>query len=246
MTSIAPIALAIAFAGAAYAGGADLPSGTLSAGYAYGLNDGTSNIYGANGTLQIPVDLDWAAKTGFEAVGGYHRPDSGGMDFWYLGGALYAGGEPGRVAANYTYHNMAGQGIHAYGAGAEWFVAPNATLAVRGGGLSRDHIDGGYVGAQGTWYLIPDFALSAGVDHLSVGYHETGETIQAEWLPSQTTPISIYAGYQHLDYSVASADLIFAGVKLYLNGDGAATLADRQRQGTNGYIVQSPKDLDQY
>ena len=244
--TIAPIAIAMIFTGAAYAENASGPSATASAGYAFGLNRHLSNIYGSNATVQIPFDASWAKQFGFEALGGYHRPDSGQMDFWYLGGALYAGDDAGRVAANYTYHNIAGVGVHLYGAGGEWFVAPNLNLAVHGGGVTWDHGhgDGGYVGAQGTWYVGPDFALSGNFDYWSAAYNQSSETVQAEWLPSEYTPVSVYTGYQHINQTGSS--FIFAGVKLYLNDGGAAALVDRQRNDTNGYIIESPKYLDQF
>ena len=244
--TIGPIALALAFSGAAYAADVGNMSGTLNAGYAVGLGDSSSDIYGASGTLQIPVNVGWTDQSGFEVIGGYRRPDVGGVDFWNIGGALYAGNNMGRVAADITYHSVAGASFNAYGAGGEWFATPNVNLAVRGGGLSGDQFDGGYVGAQGAWYACPDFALSVGVDYWSAAYNMTSEIFQAEWLPSETLPVSVYTGFQHLNVAGGDANTFFVGVKLYVNGDGAATLLDRQRNGTNGYIVQSPMFLDQY
>jgi len=92
-------------------------------------------------------------------------------------------------------------------------------------------------------------ALSGSVDYTGqFGGHATSETIKGEWLFSQSLPVALYGGYEHSDlnssgfgYSAGGAgDLVFIGLKLYMNGDGSGTLVDRQRNGSLGYIAQAP------
>jgi hypothetical protein len=248
--TIVPVALAIAFSGAAYAGGFGDVSGTLSGSDTI-PTEGSGNLFGGSATVQIPVTQTWFDAAGLEVNGGYHRIDSGGVDFWYVGGALYSGGANGRVAANFMHHSLDGEGYETFGVGGEWFATPSLNLDIRGGGILLAGLHGGYIGAQGTWYVTPDVNISAGGDHLSAGgLHMSGETIKAEWLVSEAYPVAAYGGYQHLQIGAGggskSANAIFFGVKLFFNGPGATTLIDRERTGTNGYIVESPMLLDQY
>jgi hypothetical protein len=243
--TIGPVALAIALSGAAYAGDVGDVSGTLTGGYAGGLNHGDNGLWGTTGTLQIPFNsVSWTDKMGFEVLGGYHKPDTGSGDFWTLGGAVYAGGDGGRVAGNYIYHGVTGGHISTYGGGGEWFATPAVTLAVRAGAATSTGSGGGYVGTQLEWYVQPNFALSAGIDYWSAGANITSGTFIAEWMPDDTLPVSIFAGYYHVNAGSGDS-AIFGGIKLYLNEGASVTLVDRQRKGGNGYITQSPLYWDE-
>ena len=211
-------------------------SGVLSGAYAH--DDSGEDIWGGKAALTIPLGGDW----GIEADGSYHNASS--TDFWSIGGSPFFRFEAGRIAATAIYHDVDGAHLTNYGAGGEWYAAPNFTLAVRGGGTSGSGSSGGYVGGQGSWYVTPDIALSGDVDYIDVAGNATSETIKAEWLFASSLPLSLYGGYQHVD-SVGSANVWFIGLKFY-GGDGGATLVDHQREGSLGYIGESPFFIDQY
>ena len=234
--------VALALSSAAHAASLDGMSGTLGAGYSFGLNHGVNDLYGVDGSLDMPI----ADLAGFEVQGGYHRPEGGGYDIWEIGGTVHAGNERGRLAANFMYHDAAGNNVETYGVGGEYFVAPEITVALRGGGVYRHSKNGGYVGGQGTWYATPNLAFSGTVDYWSAGVNQTSETLKVEWLPCETTPISVYTGYQHWNSPGLSDSAIFVGVRFYLSGSGAQTLVDHQRRDVSGFISQSPMYDAQY
>ena len=232
----------VALSGAAHAAGLDGLSGTLGAGYSFGLNHNLKDFYGVDGTLDMPVtDL-----AGLEAQGGYHSPEGGGYDVWEIGGTAHAGNEFGRLAANFMYHDVAGAEIETYGVGGEYFVAPEFTVGLRGGGVIWNSRNGGYFGGQGTWYATPNLAFSGNVDYWSAGVNQTSETLKVEWLPNETLPLSLYTGFQYWNTPKLSDSAIFVGVRFYLSGSGAQTLVDHQRRDASGFISQSPIYDGQY
>ena len=211
-------------------------SGVLSGAYAH--DDTGDDIWGGKGALTIPLGGDW----GIEADGSYHNASS--ADFWSIGGSPFLRLDMGRIAASAIYHDMDGAHFTNYGVGGEWYATPNLTLAIRGGGTSGSGSSGGYIGGQAAWYVMPNLALSGSVDYIDVAGNATSETIKAEWMFSNSLPISLYGGYQHVD-SVGNANVWFIGLKFY-GGDGGATLVDHQRGGSLGYIGESPFFIDQY
>jgi hypothetical protein len=216
-------------------------NGTIAGSYAHiSAGGGSANVWGADGALEGMFSDDWGA----EADGTYHNISNTG-DFWTLGANAFWQGSDARVAATYQYHSISGANFNTYGAGAEWFAGPSFTLAAHGGGLSGSGASGGYVGGDIAWYAMPDLAINGSVDYLSIGsVNSTTESISGEWLFSEATPVSVYAGYQHSDFGGANTNAWFVGVKLYAN-EGASTLVDRQRSGTLGYIAESPLFIDQ-
>jgi hypothetical protein len=147
-------------------------------------------------------------------------------------------------AATYNYHDFFGTTISSYGAGAKFNISPAFTLSVKGGGISGSGASGGYIGGDAAWYVMPDLAIDGSVDYLSIGpIDSTTESIKAEWLFSETTPISIYGGYEHSDLFGADTNTWLIGVKLYAN-EGGGSLADRQQNGTVGYATSSPIFID--
>ena len=221
-------------------------NGDAYASYSNITNSGGGDIWGVGGALEGMFSNHWGAQVD----GAYHSESGGGSDIWSIGGSVFWASMQGRFGATVDYHDLGGgANFTAYGAGAEFYAGPNFTIAAHGGGESGSGQSGGYVGGQAEWYVIPNLALSGSVDYLDVGPGITSESIQAEWLFSNSMPLSLYGGYQHVDLNSgpgSQADIVFVGVKLYFNGNGAATLVDRQRKGSLGYITQSPLFIDQH
>jgi len=232
-------------------------SGTLGASYA---NDstGSPNLDMWN----IDGSLTWSSPTwGVEAAGGYHNISPGSLDIWNIGGSVFWNWPSvGRLAGTVNYDDLGSGGLKftSYGAGLDWWVNSNVTVDVKGGGTNIDfgcsgcNVNGGYVGGMLKYYALGgNLALSGTVDYFSVtGGNETDETLRAEYLWSPTFPMSVYGGYQHQDgnlfFGGTSQDIFFVGLKFYFNGAGAASLEDRQRNGSLGYISQNTMFWNQY
>jgi len=254
LASVGALALCAALSTPAAASGI---SGTLSGSYANDTNGGSGDLWNVNGSVTGMVGSNW----GLEATGGYHSLSDGGanLDIWNVGGSAFWAGMQGRLAGTVNYYSTSVTGfdlnVTSYGAGGEFYAAPNFTVAVKGGGQTVNasgfglggNDSGGYAGGMLQWYVMPNLSLSGAVDYAEfAGVNATSETIKAEWLFSETMPISIYGGYEHADFNTGGfgfgggGDLFFVGLKLYMNGSGGSTLVDRQRGGSLGYIAQTP------
>lgn len=218
-------------------------SGTIGGSYANINGGGSTNVWGVNGALQGTFGGGW----GLQGNGDYHNSTSGGGDDWALGGNLFWALNPDlKINGQVMYHDLGASNFTNYGGGIVWYAGSSVNLAVRGGGYSgTGSTNGGYVGGNIDWYVIPNLALSGHVDYIDIGPGITTETGQAEWMFSSSTPVSIYGGYQHLDTGGGTANVWFIGIKLYA-GSGGGDLVDRQRNGTLGYIGDSPLFIDQY
>jgi hypothetical protein len=211
-------------------------SGSLSGGYEYFATGGASlNSVGTQGLASVP--LNWN-DLNLQADGDYHHLWGGGasVDAGTLGGALVWNGSDVRTALNAQYHMTPAGNATTYGAGVEWYAAPDWTVGLRGGGLSLagGGGSGGYFGGEVVKYLVPDFALSAGIDYTSLsGGHATDYSARAEYLVWNN--LSIYGGYTFTDVPGAGLHSLMIGLKLYCDGDGPA-LVDHQRSGPATYI----------
>jgi hypothetical protein len=220
-------------------------SGTVAGSYAnIDLGPGSADVWGGTGAATATFSSNWGVEGDLD----YHSlSGAGSTDFWAFGGNAFWRGEMGRIAGTVMYHDIPGGNATNYGVGAEWFAGDQFTVAVKGGGISGTGTDGGYVGGNVKWYAMPDLAFSGTVDYADQGGSITTERLQAEWLFSESTPVALYGGYQHIDLPGAGGDgnVFFVGIKLYANAGGGA-LVDRQRNGSLGYIAESPIFIDQY
>ena len=210
-------------------------SSTLGADYTYANAGGTGiNAVGIDGLAAIPLNWD---SVSLQANGDYHHGWSGpgSVDIGTVGGAAFWTGSSSRIAINGQYHMIASGHATTYGAGAEWFVAPDWTLALRGGGLSGSGGgNGGYVGGQVIKYWTPNFALSGGIDYTKIGStHATDFSARGEWLAWDR--VSLGAGYTFTDIPGVGINSVMVFLKFYCDGDGPS-LVDHQRTGTATYI----------
>jgi hypothetical protein len=206
---------------------------------------GSANLWAAEGQAAFGLGMFGVRDLGAEIDGGYHnlsRNGGGGIDqIWNVGGHLFwAPGTQGRLGATVQYDSFSGhRHLTQYGGFAEYYLNEMITLGLNGGGWSGRRgtfgrgDDGGYVAGGVTGYAMPDLALTGQVSYFSgSGAHLTNYTAQAEYLVSETMPVSVFGGYTYTDVPGPRNHLNqwLIGVKFYTNGNGT-TLVDKHRNG---------------
>jgi len=185
--------------------------------------------------------------------GSYNSLSTSGFDsdIWGIGGSLFWAPANGRAGANLHYSTTGEDSFDidftSYGVFGEYFVSDYFTVGGKGGGLSAtlggfgysESESGYYVGGALTGYVMPN---TGQIDHIDVSDIDTDSTsygIGAEFLVSETLPISVFGGYIHSDASVggfsADSDTWRIGLRIYTNGNGV-TLVERHRNGAVGSI----------
>jgi hypothetical protein len=141
-----------------------------------------------------------------------------------------------------------------YGGFFEFNVSDKITLGVFGGEYAiyfpdhRPAFKNAYLGGGGTFYVIPDLALSGVVNYRHIFEDRAALEFAAvaEWLVSTSLPISIFAGYQHRSYTGSGsfqAQLWSFGLKFYTGGN-STSLRDKHRNGALDRLVQPVGQLD--
>ncbi len=238
------IGTACALAFGVYSAGPALAdvSGTIQGDYGHvdvSNAGGSADEWGGAGSARFSLGT-WGLNA--QVDGGYHQLSANGggtVDDWDINGSLFWLGSMGRVGGAVGYNGIrisnGGSGnLTNYGAFGEWYAAPMFTVGVKGGGASLSNGGGtaGYFGGEAVWYVIPDLDVNGTIDYVSfTGAHLTNYSANAEWLVSESTPVSIYGGYTRTEVPGGSANTWMIGLKLYMNGNGSSTLVDRQRTG---------------
>lgn len=235
------LAISMAITGTAFAGDFNgLVEGDWSNVSGSGGNSGTANLYGGSGSIETPLDV---INLNAQVDLGYHDAsvEHENIGNFNADGDLFWQGERGRLGATVGYQtfNCCGVDLNAtnYGAFAELYAMPTMTVGVKGGAFSGNYgIRGSYGGGEVLDYLTPDCAVSGTLDYTSFDHTSANELdygIQGEWLFSEQTPISGTIGYtrSNISHGGGNYNVFMLGVKLYLNGNGATTLVDRQRTG---------------
>ena len=189
---------------------------------------------------------------------------------WNLGGSLFWNGAGSRFGINVNYETITDYGSMTNGGVfGEWYLG-NFTIAGKGGWLWGSGTPAGgrgnYLGAQVGGYFIPNLWIGGAVtwsDLVSgstlVGggifappcfgptcgrrdFGETNFTLDAEFLISDTFPLSVFGGYTYTDLDISenvsnpltpdmewNTNTFFIGVRYYLGGMG--NLAGIHRNG---------------
>jgi len=233
-----------AFAAPAYASNF---SGTIDGEYANlsaNGGGGHANSWGGNGSGVF--DTGWS-NLALQGDIGYHNLSASGtnVNLFDIAATPFLRMDHGRLGVTVGYTDAQNHGstdITNYGGFGEWFAGHAFTVGVKGGGFNANHgLNGAYVGAQLTGYVMPDFSLAGSVDYTSFSHsgHETDYNATAEYLISETTPISVFGGYTYSEFSGSSQfNTWMIGLKFYCNGTGASTLVDRQRAGNVGWAAK--------
>jgi len=229
--------------------------GTVSADYANvdHSSGGNADLWGLNGAGAFGLGMN---DIGAEIDGSYHRLSVSNVDanIWGIGGSVFWAPGAFRVGPSVSYtkydFTRAASGLDAhattYGLFGEYFINDRFTVGAKGGGTDGEVNSigfgsgsgtGGYIGGELTGYLTPDFAFKAHVDYLNVGGgHVTNYGLNAEYLFSEATPISVYGGYVKTELSngAGHANTWLIGFKFYTNGTGS--LVNHHRTETLGSI----------
>ena len=259
--TIAAAAVAVAGTcafGAAQAAPASNPvatQGTIGADYTYTGYDqgiGNSNTYGGEVAGITPFGSDWSGQLS----GAYHANDfnNGGphLSDWNVAGTISWNQHWGRLGANVGYDGLSGGGAHInvtnYGVYGLYYPNAQWTLGLRGGGFSANagafgfggSQTGGYVGGEVAGYATPNLEIQGDVNYAGVsGLNQTTAGLRGEWLISQTTPFSVWAGYTYTDIHFSGFGSVTSnagsfGVKYYFGGM-PSSLVDRRRSGVDEF-----------
>ena len=250
-TSVALAMAPLAAEAAAPVGIVGLFSGDY-ANSSYSGGGGHADTWGINGAGAFGLGMnDLAAQIN----GGYHRlsVSSVDADIWDVGGSAYWAPGFGRGGASVAYTTVdfgssTGIDAHAttYGVFGEYFLNDAFTIGAKGGGadgkvnlsgFGSGSGNGGYLGAELTGYAMPDLAIKGTVDYVDLsGGHLTSYGVNAEYLISEETPISLFGGYQRSELSndAGHVDTWMVGVKFYTGGP--ASLVTHHRTETLGSI----------
>ncbi len=234
-------------------------SAVVNADYAHTSGDGIQdNSWNFSGIGAFDTDILWnmsfQGQLGYTSTSFRFDGDEGihGSDLYYNLSPFWRT-DWGRVGAVFgvnahDYYSEYSPHTMNYGGYAEWYAMPQLTLAIKAGGWTTDYYESfnssdAYVGGEAIWYVIPDVALTGTIDYTAYpkdsfesdgrSFSETDYGLKAEWLVSETTPVSVYGSWvnSHLDHE--SINTWSLGVKLYLNQGDATTLVDRQRSGSS-------------
>ena len=223
-------------------------AGTVSGEYGHLDADGaTGDSWGINGEGAFGL----SPNVGAQINGGYHNlSDESDVDadIFDIGGSLFWATQMFRAGGTVAYKSIdLGDGFDlnatAYGAFGEFYFSDFFTVAAHGGGWSGEFLgfdaDGYYVGGRATGYIMPNLALSGTVDFFGDEGDATTWGIDAEWLFSETMPLSIYGGYRNTsaDGGGGDIDAFFIGVRFYAGG-APMPLVGHHRNGTLGWLGQ--------
>jgi hypothetical protein len=232
-------------------------------------DDGWDNFTAGLG-IAFPVDevdaLAWQLDGNYSSQSG----DGESRIVWNLGGSIFLSYPGSRTGININYETMTDFGsLTNGGLFTEWYFG-NFTAAAKGGWLwgggTPSGGRGNYLGANVAGYFIPNLMIEGSVtwaDLISgstgVGggygapcygptcgrrdFTETNFTIDAEFLVSETFPLSVFGGYTFTDFQASenannplisdeldnNANTFFIGVRYYMGGMGS--LVDMHRNG---------------
>ena len=239
---------------------AEAPDGfalTFSGDYAntsYSGGGGNADMWGFNAAGAFGLGMN---DIGGQIDGSYHRISVSSVDanIWNVGGSIFWAPGTGRFGPSVSYSKLdlgsafPGIDVHAttYGAFSEFFINNAFTAGLKGGGTTgtwnlsgfgSGSSSGAYVGGELIGYATPNFAIKGNVDYVDVGgSHVTNYGASAEYLLSDTTPISIFGGYTRTSLSNAGGhgDTWMIGLKAYVTR--ADSLVAHHRTGTLGTIA---------
>jgi len=206
----------------------DIKSGDGGSGDVWGLSGQGAGLLGDTGAS---AQID----------GGWHRFTASGnhAESWTIDGSLFAMvNKGGRIGATAGYDDLTGHGFSGhvanYGLFGEWWANDMLTVGGKVGAFNGEGSDGYYASGLIRYYVMPDLGLNASIDHTHANDNgeATAYTASAEYLISDTMPISVGVGGTYTNIAGEHANTYFLTLNYYCNGDASAvTLTQRQRAG---------------
>jgi hypothetical protein len=235
-------------------------------------NTDDDGLDGVRVGLGIAFPVDEVEALAWQLDGNYASQSGDGHSsiLWNLGGSLFLSYPGSRTGININYETLTDFGsLTNGGLFTEWYFG-NFTVAAKGGWLwgggTPSGGRGNYLGANVAGYFVPNFYVGGSVtwsDLISgstgVGggygapcygptcgrrdFTETNFTIDAEFLVSETFPLSVFGGYTFTDFKASenannplisseldnNANTFFVGVRYYMGGMGS--LINMHRNG---------------
>jgi hypothetical protein len=247
-----------------FAGTADAAYANTSFGGDSGYSNDNMNSFGLGAAIAFPIDeipnLNWQLDASYFSS----SADQSSSITWNLGGSLFLAYPGSRSGININYQTLTDYGSATNGGVfTEWYFG-NITAAAKGGWLWGGGTPaagrGNYLGADVGGYFMPNLSIDAAVSWADLvtsatqGWYCYGPTcgrrdlthtdfgIEAEFLVSETFPVSVFGGYQYsevkISENVANPNLVadsyntntfFIGLRYYMGGAG--TLIEHHRNG---------------
>ncbi len=219
--------------------------GSLDTGYTNSKAAGiTVTSYGGGGDMLVTFP-DWGV--GLQGGGSYWKFNSEGhsANLWNANAHAFWRNADGMLGASIGYSSL-GTGVlfgvgplnfnaRMYGAFGEYYATNYMTFRAKGGALQGSlesvsgHLNGGYVGLGGEYYILPDFAVSLAGNYVSLSHARfTSFEASSEYLLSEEIPLSLTVGYR---YTAATgglrANTLMAGLKYRFGPSGSLIQQDR-------------------
>lgn len=163
---------------------------------------------------------------------------------WSAGGSVFFRDNKGTIGVSGSYSSVDGAAqplfrgktsVESFGLFGEYYPFRSLTLQAKFGGTTGAvGTASAYGGAGLTWYDSPDLAFHLEGNFTSYTRANNWSNVNAslEYLPFQSLPVSVYAGYDYLNMSglgYTSASTFFTGLKFHF-GQGRV-LSDYDRTG---------------
>jgi len=207
----------------------------------------------------------WNGKDNtFDTDGNCIVCDAFSAETWNFGFSPFWAGENGRFGINVNYNTQTHWGyLWNGGAFAEWYFGP-LTAQLKAGWLGSGGTPigghGNYVGGAITGYALPNLSITGSFTWSSIitgaslestpfpscmaqvcgrrGWNQKNYGIQAEFLVSESLPISVYGGFVYTQYTVTDGPLVsgddfnastfMVGARFY---PGQGSLMNKHRDG---------------
>lgn len=208
---------------------------------------GSQNGWGLGGQGAFGLgmsDLGGEVNANYNGFSGAGSPSVFGV-----GGSLFWAPVQGRVGGSFSWSEISSSGnpnldTLTYGGFGEFYASDMFTIGGNAGGMHLSagggSANGYYIGGGATAYVMPNFGVTGAISYSHLGSGIGGMaaySISGEYLISEETPVSLYAGYTNVDvpFGLPNMNVFTIGLKLYAGGSGS--LRDRHRNGALDSLV---------
>jgi hypothetical protein len=239
-------------------------------------SDDSINSFGAGAAIAFPIDeiagFNWELNAAYFTS----SDDNFSRITWDLGGSLFWAGPGSRFGVNINYNTITDFGsLTNGGVFTEWYFGNITAQAKAGwiwGGGTAAAGRGNYLGGGVAGYFMPNLGISVAASWADLvtsatqhwdcfgptcGRRDRTHTdvgIEAEFLVSETFPVSVYGGYQYTNAKISenvsnpnlveddeSINTFYIGFRYYLGGQG--TLIEHHRNGNLHKFLRGPRGL---